>query len=80
MTQHGMSARSAERKPSPLFELANVLVRLDHVARIIINRNHSTVLTAAKLRALNGVADCVWLAISQAGPNGSASEIRSIVS
>jgi hypothetical protein len=25
----------------PLFELANVLVRLDHVARIIINPNHS---------------------------------------
>jgi hypothetical protein len=39
MTQHGMSARSAERKPSPLFELANVLVCLDHVARIIVNAN-----------------------------------------
>jgi hypothetical protein len=25
---------------SPLFELARVLVRLDHVARIIINANH----------------------------------------
>jgi hypothetical protein len=43
MTQHGMSARSAERKPSPLFELANVHVRVDPVARIIINRNHSIV-------------------------------------
>ena len=43
MTQHGMSARSAERKPSPLFELACMLVRFDHVARIIINRNHSIV-------------------------------------
>ena len=31
MTQHGMSGRSAERKPSPLFELACVLVRFDHV-------------------------------------------------
>jgi hypothetical protein len=26
---------------SPLFELARVLVRLDHVARIIVNANHS---------------------------------------
>jgi hypothetical protein len=43
MMQHGMSARSAERKPSPLFEPANVLVRLNDVARITINRNHSIV-------------------------------------
>jgi hypothetical protein len=39
MTQYGMSGRSAERKPSPLFELACVLVRLDHVARFIVNAN-----------------------------------------
>jgi hypothetical protein len=39
MTQHGMSGRSAERKPSPLFELACVLVRFDHVARFIVNAN-----------------------------------------
>jgi hypothetical protein len=39
MTQHGRSARSAERGASPLFELANVLVRLDHVARFIVNAN-----------------------------------------
>jgi hypothetical protein len=43
MTRHGMSARSAERKASPLFELAKVLVHLDHVARIVINRNDSIV-------------------------------------
>jgi len=30
-------------KTSPLFELARVLVRLDHVARFIINANHSIV-------------------------------------
>ena len=28
-----MSTRRAERKASPLFEIARVLVRLDHVAR-----------------------------------------------
>jgi hypothetical protein len=28
-------------KSSPLFELAGVLVRLDHVARIIVNPNHT---------------------------------------
>jgi hypothetical protein len=35
-----MSARRAERKASPLFEIARVLVRLDHVARRIVNPNH----------------------------------------
>jgi hypothetical protein len=25
---------------SPLFEIARVLVRLDHIARIIVNANH----------------------------------------
>jgi hypothetical protein len=29
------------RKNAPLFEIALVLVRLDHVARIIVNANHS---------------------------------------
>ena len=28
---------------SPLFELARVLMRLDHVARLIVNPNHSIV-------------------------------------
>ena len=36
-----MSARRAERKASPLFELARVLVRLDHIASIVVNANHS---------------------------------------
>jgi hypothetical protein len=35
-----MSARHAEREASPLFELASVLVRLDHVAGRIVNANH----------------------------------------
>jgi hypothetical protein len=38
-----MSARRAERKASPLFELASVLMRLDHVACFIVNANHSIV-------------------------------------
>jgi hypothetical protein len=38
-----MSARRAERKASPLSEIARMLVRLDHIARIIVNANHSIV-------------------------------------
>jgi len=41
-----MSARRAERKASPLFEIALVLVRLDHVARCIVNTNHRVVRAA----------------------------------
>jgi predicted trehalose synthase len=41
MTPDGMSARRAERKASPLFEIARVLVRFDHVASFIVNANHS---------------------------------------
>ena len=28
-------------KNSPLFELASVFVRVDHIARLIVNANHS---------------------------------------
>jgi hypothetical protein len=38
-----MSARRAERKASTLFEIPRVLVRLDHIARFIVNANHSIV-------------------------------------
>jgi hypothetical protein len=38
-----MSARRAERKASPLFELALVLVRFDHIASIIVDANHGIV-------------------------------------
>jgi hypothetical protein len=41
MTPDGMSARRAERKASPLFEIARVLVRFDHVASFVVNANHS---------------------------------------
>jgi hypothetical protein len=40
MTQHGMSARSAECKPSPLFELARFAFAFNHVSRCIVNANH----------------------------------------
>jgi hypothetical protein len=36
-----MSARRAERKASPLSEIACMLVRFDHVARFIVNANNS---------------------------------------
>jgi hypothetical protein len=38
-----MSARRAERKASPPFELAFVLVRFDHIASIIVDANHGIV-------------------------------------
>jgi len=37
---------------SPLFEIARVLVRLDHVASIIVNANHSVMGAAAVLRVM----------------------------
>jgi hypothetical protein len=37
-----------------LFEIARVLVRFNHIARVIVNANHSIVLAAVKPR----VADC----------------------
>jgi hypothetical protein len=43
-----------------LFELAHVLVRLDHVARIIINANHGIMPAAEKLRVVDCVADRGW--------------------
>jgi hypothetical protein len=49
-------------KTSPLFEIASVLVRLDHVASVIINANHGIVGAAEKL----GVADCIRLAVPKA--------------
>jgi hypothetical protein len=35
-----MSTKRAERKASPLSEIARVLVRFHHVARFIVNANH----------------------------------------
>jgi hypothetical protein len=36
-----MSTMRVERKASPLFEIARVLVCFDHAARFIVNANHS---------------------------------------
>jgi hypothetical protein len=36
-----MSAKRAERKASPLSEVAYLLVRLDHVVRMIVNANRA---------------------------------------
>jgi hypothetical protein len=36
-----LSATSHEIRFSKLFKIANVFVRLDHVARFIVNANHS---------------------------------------
>src|SRR5215469_9275845 len=57
-----------------LFEVALVLVRLDHVASFIVNANHSVMGTAAVHR----VADLHYPACHTTDrPNGSTSEMRS---
>ena len=47
-----------------LFEIASVLVRFDHVARFIVNANHSTVRPATKRRVFDCIANCVRLAVN----------------
>ena len=42
---------------SPLFELACMLVRFDHIARCVVNVNHSIVRAAVKLCVSDCVAD-----------------------
>jgi hypothetical protein len=41
-------------------------MRLDHVASVIVNPNHSIMWTAKKLRVADCIADCIRLAIPQA--------------
>jgi hypothetical protein len=48
------SARNPKRDRSPLFEIARVLVRVDHVASFIKNANHSVTGAAVKLCVLCG--------------------------
>jgi hypothetical protein len=50
---------------SPLFEIARVFVRLDHVASVIVNANHSVIRTAVKLGEAYSIADCVRFGIPQ---------------
>jgi hypothetical protein len=54
-------------RPSPLFELARVLVRLDHIASVIVNANHSIMRTGSKLGVTDCIADCVRLAVREPG-------------
>ena len=54
-----------EKRPLRLFEIARVLVRVNHVARVVANANHSIVLPTAKLRVVDCIIDGVWLAIPQ---------------
>ena len=61
---------------SPFFEIALVLVRLDHLARRIENPNHGIMRSAV----LAGVADCIAGGVRSVipePPNGNASEIKS---
>jgi hypothetical protein len=44
-----MSARRAERKASPLFEIARVLVRFNHVASAIVNAKSRRHVTGCKI-------------------------------
>ena len=48
-----MSTRRAERKASPLSEIARVLARFDHVAHPIAYPNHSIMRSAAVLRVID---------------------------
>jgi hypothetical protein len=49
----------------PLFELARVLMRLDHIARFIENADHCTMRPAEKLRVVDCVANCARFAVPQ---------------
>ena len=49
-----------------LAKIARVLVRLDHVARFIVDPNHGVMRAAIELCVVNCVADCVWVTVPQA--------------
>jgi hypothetical protein len=48
-----------------LFEIARVLVRLDHVTRIFVNANHGIMRAAVKLCVADCVTNCARLAVPQ---------------
>jgi hypothetical protein len=50
MTPARISARRAERKASPLFEIASLLVRFDHVASFIVNAGDGVIWAGRKTR------------------------------
>jgi hypothetical protein len=39
--KHNLHTAQAAWQNSPLFEIASVLVRVDHIARVIVNANYS---------------------------------------
>jgi|SRR5260370_995052 len=43
---------------SPIFELTSVLVRVDHVARFIVNANHGIMRAAGKLCVVDCIGGC----------------------
>ena len=47
------------------FEVASVFVRLNHVARVIVNANYSIMRTAAMRSVADCVRNCGWLAVPQ---------------
>jgi hypothetical protein len=51
---------------SQLFEIARVLVRLDHVARFVKNADHRVMSAAVKLCVTDCITDRIRLAIPQA--------------
>ena len=53
-----------------------VLVRFDHVARVIENTNHRIMRPAVELCVTDSIADCVRLAVPQATERGSKSKER----
>ena len=61
----GADAGREEKVNSRLFEIALVLVRLDHVASGIVNANHGIMWDAEKLGKADGIADCIWPGVPQ---------------
>jgi hypothetical protein len=52
-------------KTSPVSEIALMLMRLDHVARRIVNANHSIVRAAVELLVVKCAADRIRFAVPQ---------------
>jgi hypothetical protein len=50
---------------SPLLEIAIVLVRFNHVARVIVKADHSIMRAAAVFRVPDSICDGVWPGLPQ---------------
>ena len=60
-----MSTRRTERRHQHSLKIARVLVRFDYVTSNIVTRITASCERLSKLRIVNCVADCVWLAVTQ---------------